>query len=304
VERDETEMKTVCSYCEKSASHKFNAKDVNRNTSSHRFNYYQCSSCDLIFLSPIPNNLGDFYPEEYYQLPSDLETLARDSSGERYKVDLIQQFISQGRLLEIGPATGAFAYQAKAAGFQVETIEMDSRCCTFLREVIEIPTIQSDDVSSALQGMGSFDVIALWHVIEHLPYFWLDLKTIADHVAPGGLLVLAAPNPDALQFQVFKRFWTHLDTPRHVTLIPMKLLQQFLESQGFTCCLMTTSDEGGLNWNRFGWIHSLANFSTHKVMKRGLSFCGRILNKIFKRIESQEHLGATYTMILKKGQAS
>lgn len=293
-------MHANCPYCTEPAPLKFRTKDRNRAISNEQFSYYSCPDCSLIFLSPIPKNLGDYYSEQYYLLPTSLRELAQSAEAERYKIDLVKQFATQGRLLEIGPATGAFAYLAKEAGFEVETIEMNERCCKFIREVINIPAIQSDDIVSSLKQTQPIDVIALWQVIEHLPDPWTALDAIAQHLQPGGFLILAAPNPAALQFRLLKKFWTHVDAPRHLELIPTQLLTEFMKKRGLKTVLTTTQDKGSLGWNRFGWAYSLANFSSRRVLKKGLHLLGHVISRVLHSLERKNGFGSTYTMIFKK----
>src|SRR5512143_1623848 len=122
-------MTTRCPSCGNVSWKYFETKDRNRKISERSFVYHKCTSCRLIFLHPIPDDLSEYYPHVYYPLPESLETLAKNAAGERYKIELVRRFVESGKLLEIGPATGGFAYLAKQAGFDVEAIEMDSRCC-------------------------------------------------------------------------------------------------------------------------------------------------------------------------------
>jgi len=295
-------MKTIvcCPYCGRKAALKFPAKDLNRRISKERFNYHRCSSCSLIFLCPIPRNLGDYYPATYYCLPSTLEELAKGAEAERYKVDIIRRFVARGRLLEIGPGTGGFAYLSKEAGFEVETIEMNRRCCLFIREVLRIPAIESDDTINALKQTARFNVIALWHVIEHLPNPWATLDAIIEHLLPGGVLVLAAPNPGALQFRLLGRFWTHIDAPRHLQLIPTHVLTESMHARRLKTLLTSTNDEGCRGWNHFGWTFSLANCSSSPFVKTQLGVFGGIVAKILEPLECKNGLGSTYTLLFQK----
>ncbi len=299
-----TKTFACCPYCNKNAPVQFHTKDINRKVSKDKFAYHCCKTCALIFLFPIPENLGKYYPDGYYQIPSSLEDLAASATPEQYKVDIIRRFTTKGRLLEIGPSTGAFAYLAKKVGFEVEAIEMDPRCCSFLRDTLQIPTIESSDIGNALEKTASFNVIALWQVIEHLENPWAVLEALISHLEPGGIIVLAAPNPKALQFQLLKRFWTHIDAPRHLELIPMQLLSDFLQQRGLKTLLATTDDHGCRHWNHFGWTFTLTNLTKYCWMKKFLHFMGRAINKILKPIETTEGLGSTYTMVFQKVGAS
>jgi SAM-dependent methyltransferase len=233
-------------------------------------------------------------------VPSSRSELEIGSEHERYKLDLITSFIQKGKLLEVGPAFGNFAYLAKRSSFDVEVIEMDSRCCEFLSTVAEIATIQSTDVVQAVENKGDYDVIALWHVIEHIPNFQQTLDALASKVRKGGILVIATPNPGAWQFRILGRYWTHVDAPRHIFLIPFELLVAHMGKLGFTTVSMTMTDPGGIGWNMFGWQYSLSSFAKSKFIKNVLFLMGVILTHFMAPFEVNNNSGSTYTLILRK----
>ena len=291
---------TPCPYCKKIDSLLFIAHDRNRHITSASFPYYRCASCGLIFLQPVPLDLGVYYPQDYYLVPSSRSELDAASENERFKLDLITSVIQKGKLLEVGPAFGNFAYLAKQSGFDVEVIEMDSRCCEFLRTVAGIATIQSTDVAQAVQNKGPYDVIVLWHVIEHLPNFQQTLDALASKVRDGGILVMAAPNPEAWQFRILGRNWAHVDAPRHVVLIPVELLVAHMRKFGFTAVSMTMTDPGGIGWNIFGWQYSLSNFAKSRFIKNVLFLVGAVMTRIMVPFEVNDHEGSAYTLIFRK----
>ena len=247
-------MKVSCPHCKNQAPLLFTSKDYNQEITQDTFYYYRCSSCKLIFIFPIPTNLSSYYISTYpaYQIPK-LKDLDSVAEKERYKIEILQQHITKGRLLEIGPSYGGFAYLAQKSGFEVEAIEMNSSCCKFLTEVVKITAINTQNVSTALQGLRPYNVIVLWHVIEHLVSPWEILEVISDKLLPNGILVLAAPNPSALQFRIFKQFWVHVDAPRHLQLIPVQLLINQMESLGLTTVSVTTTDKASAIFSNFNW---------------------------------------------------
>jgi 2-polyprenyl-3-methyl-5-hydroxy-6-metoxy-1,4-benzoquinol methylase len=295
-------MTKRCPLCKKNSKLFFCAKDLNRQITQEAFHYYRCPSCGLIFLSPIPIDLEKYYPDNYYSVPSSINELAKAAEFERYKIDIVNQFASRGRLLEIGPACGSFIYLAKQAGFDAEAIEMDANCCTFIREVIGAKVIQSNDPSDALKSLENYHVIALWHVIEHLPDPWKTLETISSKLHPGGILVIAAPNPEAFQFRILGRFWPHVDAPRHLKLIPLSLLTKQMLSFGLKPLWSTTTDKGTLGWNTFGWMYFFTNITNRRYIRTGLGIVGRILSHILSPIERINGLGSAYTVVFRKEQ--
>ncbi len=289
-----------CPYCSVESGLYFSSRDYNRKISSEPFRHYRCPSCDLIFISPVPQDLGKYYPEVYYPVPDSPERLAAISGPERYKIELIRQYMTGGRLLEIGPAYGSFTWLAKEAGFQVEAIEMDARCCRFLTDVVGIRAVNSSDTVAALETLEPFDVIALWHVIEHLPDPWTALDAMCKKIKPGGILVIAAPNPYAFQFRVMGKFWPHVDAPRHLMLIPPEIITKRVELSGLRRLLLTTTDKGSLGWNSFGWEQCLANICHIRYITTILRMMGRPVSYLMDRFENTEGRGSAYTLIFKK----
>lgn len=285
-----------CPQCNTASSVLLQTQDFNRHITDEVFNYYQCPACGLIFIAPIPPNLSEYYPASYYQLPSTIAEFAPRVDFQRYKIELVKRFVKSGKLLEIGPGAGDFSFMAKQAGFAVDAIEMDEKSCQFLRAVIGVNAINSDDPLNAVQSLGQYDVIALWHVIEHLANPWSILDTLTAHIAPGGILVIAAPNPDSLQFKLFGRYWTHLDAPRHLELISIKLLTEYLTKQGWKRLLVTTS-AGAFKFNFFGWRQSLKNrFGTNLTLK----YPAALVNLLFMPLERTGWRDSAYTLIFQK----
>jgi SAM-dependent methyltransferase len=295
-------MTARCSNCYRAARFLFRAEDWNRRITRESFAYYRCKACGLIFLSPVPVDLGDYYPQDYYTFPRGLAEVVRAAEMERYKIDILRRFKSGGRLLEIGPSWGGFLYLAKQAKFEAEAIEMDPACCDFIRDVVGVPAVQSKDPMHAIRDMGPFDVVALWHVIEHIPEVWDTLAIVAGRVNPGGILVIAAPNPRSLQFQIQGRRWPHVDAPRHVLLAPSSLLADKLRSKGLITVWETTDDPGSRGWNTFGWEYFFMNLSRRMRMKQLLRALGAGISLVLAPLERREGKGSAYTIVFRKEQ--
>jgi 2-polyprenyl-3-methyl-5-hydroxy-6-metoxy-1,4-benzoquinol methylase len=297
-----------CPNCQRETVGAYRAEDLNRQVSRDAFPYYRCVGCDLIFLSPIPNDLGRFYPPDYYGFPTTLEPLARGAEAERYKIDIVKRFRSHGRLLELGPGGGGFVYLAKEAGFDVSAIEMSSDSCRFLTDIVGVRVVQSAEMAQAiLAEEARYDVIAAWHVIEHLSDPWATIEAAVARLAPGGILVLAAPNPVALQFRILGRRWTHLDAPRHVLLIPIAVLESRAAALGLRTRMITTTDEGSRGWNRFGWIMSLRNVFPSRptrVVRWVADALGGTLTSVLGPLEESGLNGSAYTVVFQKDAGS
>ncbi len=278
------------------------APDRNRRLSNDVFPYVKCARCGLIRLVNAPADLQSFYPNEYYELPS-LRQLNRLAGANPFKIDLVRQFARSGRLLEIGPAHGVFAYQAKQAGFQVDVIEMDARCCDHLRETVGVNAWCSAAPHDVLATASPYDVIALWHVIEHVPDPWTLLRSIAGALVPGGIVVIAAPNPDAWQLTVMRSQWPHLDAPRHLYLLPAAVIAAHVAPLGLERVHATTTDADTRRWNRFGWQRLLMNQVQGKWAGRAAYVAGTAVSAVAAPFESRDPKGSAYTLVFRKQAA-
>jgi 2-polyprenyl-3-methyl-5-hydroxy-6-metoxy-1,4-benzoquinol methylase len=287
----------TCAYCGAEAQPSFRTRDYNRRVDVQEFQYLRCPRCELVFLHPQPDDFGHYYPADYYALPVSLEQLALWAEHERYKLDLVTCFVKGGTLLEIGPATGGFAYLAKQAGFKVRVIEMSLACCDFLSQVVGVDATNTSDELAALEASEPVDVIALWHVIEHLHNPFALIFSAARRLKPGGIIVIAAPNPAAWQFRLQGNRWPHVDAPRHAFLIPIVVLSGSLERAGLQPLLKTTRDTGSLGWNQFGWEYWIGNRFRGPRLQAGLRRIGRLVSKVMSPLERIEGLGAAYTVI-------
>ncbi len=295
------DARTSCPHCNKIAKFILTASDQTNHKDAGRFNYYRCIDCDLVFLQNIPNNLGDYYEKNYapYKIPKSKEDLYSERDRIQCRMDSILKHKIGGSLLEIGPSYGSFALLAKESGFSVEAIEMDESCCRFLTEVLGVPTIHSHDVASALKGLGSFDVIALWHNIEHLPEPWVIIKKLSEHLNPGGLIVLATPTPEALQFKVLGRYWAYLDAPRHIYLLSRKFLTRVMSESSLYEVSTSSDDEENYGATRVGWSASFKQMADGRPLKM---FAARVAGKIlgwlgvfYERGELSAYYTAIYT---------
>ena len=275
------------------------ATDRNRRLSDAVFPYLKCGRCGLIRLAAVPPDLARYYPAAYYELPS-ARRLAKVAAADPFKIDLVRRFAPRGRLMEIGPAHGVFAFQAKRAGFDVDVIEMDSRCCDHLHNVVGVNAICSAAPQDVLPTLQPYHVIALWHVIEHIRDPWTLLDSIVDRLAQGGILVVAAPNPDAWQLGIMGGEWPHLDAPRHLYLLPVRVLTAYLAAAGLERVHSSSSDRDAKRWNRFGWQRLLMNRMRGKWPERAGYLAGFAVSAACAPFDARDMRGSAYTLVFRK----
>lgn len=295
-----TAQSEQCPVCSKQGHPHFYTKDYNRRTSGQTFVYHLCSECGLLFLMPVPANLGSYYPSEYYSLPKSLVELDAMAKPEQFKIEMVRRFATGGHLVDIGANTGSFVHLAKMSGFRVDAIEMDGNCCKFLSDVVGVNAICAADVVKGLSQVDCCDVITLWHVLEHLPKWLHVLKAAGTKLRTKGILLIAAPNPDAFQYRVFGSHWAHIDAPRHLQLIPLSLLIREMNMLNLQQVMLTTTDKGSLGYNEFGWGMSLKTYFTFKPFRFGAYLVGRVIAGLLIPLERADVFGSSYTIVFQK----
>jgi 2-polyprenyl-3-methyl-5-hydroxy-6-metoxy-1,4-benzoquinol methylase len=254
----QSEGNSMCPYCGGVSSFFVSSTDRNRHTTSQTFRYDQCDNCRLVFMNPIPTDLRPFYEGGYQKIPGSLTELREIAKQEKYRLKPILKYKSRGKLLEVGPWIGIFSCNAKDAGFNVTAIEIDQDCVDFLNSTVGIRALQSSDPAEMLDRMDEkFDVIVLWHCLEHLPSPWLVIQKAAERLAPDGILLLAIPNIESYDFSILRGNWKHLDTPRHLFFYPAKSLVTLCQAKNLAELEVDTGDELSVALSRDAW-HTFA----------------------------------------------
>lgn len=279
------------------ARHLFDAID-NRGIPG-TFSYWQGTD-DHVFLAPVPDNLGDHYAGGYQRIPDTEAELAAMARVDAYRLNEIKALVPSGRFLEIGPWIGLVSYTALKAGYDVTVIEMDQRCVDLLSSV-GIHAVQSADPAKTMQSMPEkFDVVGLWHSIEHVPRPWDVIERAARLVAPGGVLLIAAPNPQSAQLRVLGKDWLHLDAPRHLHLMAIGTYEEIGRRAGLETVSKTTDDELGRILDRHGWTFELYRRS------RNLPGVRRVVSRLFRAALARRHRqqgaldGAGFTLVMRR----
>ncbi|WP_281541770.1 class I SAM-dependent methyltransferase [Maribacter aestuarii] len=187
------------------------------------------SELDMLVTHPQPSELDIYYKSEDYISHSDsrqnllekIYHLVKKYNLNR-KVRLIDSVNSPGKkLLDIGAGTGDFLLTAKNKNWNIEGVEPNSmaRSKAAGKGILLHPSI--DDIPKT-----KFDVITLWHVLEHLPNLDKQLASITSLLNDNGNLIVAVPNFKSYDAKRYKTFWAGFDVPRHLwhfsrTAIPL-----------------------------------------------------------------------------------
>ncbi len=161
-----------------------------------RFGLLRCAGCGLVVNPAIFRaGSGEALNEEAFGEGWEPETSFwvrwfQVSKSRRY-VRTIRRYVPRGRLLEIGVGSGRFLEQARAAGFEVTGCDLSPAVCRRVRERIGVH-VHCGPVESLRRG--SFDVVAMHHVLEHVEDPVGFLRSVREVLAPGGIVHTAVPN--------------------------------------------------------------------------------------------------------------
>jgi len=133
----------------------------------------------------------------------------------RRKLSLINSFSKQkGTLLDVGCGTGDFLELSKQKGWRGVGIEPNDEA----RAIANKKTNNSVYKTNHLLNLEnhSFDIITLWHVLEHLPNLEEHIAEFKRLLKPNGTLIIAVPNYKSYDAKIYKTYWAAFDVPRHL----------------------------------------------------------------------------------------
>ena len=139
-------------------------------------------------------------------------------------------WVGDGRLLDIGCASGKYLRQMGAVGWRLAGIEVDADAA--VKALTVTPNIFVGDPANAPFLPGSFDLITAFHVIEHLPDPLGALRNMLTWLAPAGLIIIEVPNASGVGAKLFGRYWAGFDVPRHLVHFTPETMNAMVEKAG------------------------------------------------------------------------
>lgn len=137
----------------------------------------------------------------------------------------------KGRLLDIGTGTGYFAAAMKRLGWQVEAIEKNAKAREFANTKFGLNVKPETELKR--YDHKAFDVITLWHVMEHLEDLNTTWTRLYDILERSGILIIAVPNHASYDAQKYGPQWAAYDVPRHLWHFTPDTMQQWGAKYGF-----------------------------------------------------------------------
>jgi len=249
----------------------------------------RCPQCQLVYITemPTPHALEEHYERAWHEehAPTRCHDAATDHGIERLRFQRrlreLGRWTPPGRLLDVGCKDGAFLLLARAAGWQVAGLELSaSAAATAQHHGLDVCVGTLDEAPYA---DGSFDVVTMWHLLEHVPQPLTLLRRVAHLLKLRGVLALETPNVEGRAFHRQGVAWEYLVPPEHLRFFGPHSLSLALQLTGYE--LLEQRFEGGTGvgpvLSQVGlqrlrrW--ALAHYRVVWPLKRAyLALCGRL----------------------------
>jgi SAM-dependent methyltransferase len=230
-------------------------------TLSATFHLRRCGQCGTAWTHPKPSaeELETSYSESYYgpenvKFVSALERVVGWITQQRAGW-IHQKIKAHSQILEIGCGRGLLLNALSRLGHECHGTERSGLAAKRAQRTVgaKVYTAPLDHCNLEKEY---FDLVILWHVLEHLENPAETLAQIFQLLRAGGILILEVPNLASLQSRLTGKYWFHLDIERHLFHFPAEGLRRLLKATGFLII-----EEGTFSWEQcpFGVLQSLLN---------------------------------------------
>ncbi|MCK0191678.1 class I SAM-dependent methyltransferase [Arenibacter sp. F20364] len=190
---------------------------------------------DMLVTTPQPEYLARYYESENYISHTDAKSSLLDKIYQTVKVynlkrklALINAYSDTGKkLLDVGAGTGDFLSVAEKQGWEVFGVEPNELA---KRKASEKGIELYSDLN--LLPQQKYDVITLWHVLEHVPDLDRQISKLVGLLSEKGTLVVAVPNFKSYDAYHYKKFWAAFDVPRHLWHFSRNSIQNIFAEHG------------------------------------------------------------------------
>lgn len=205
------------------------------------FQMVRCLECGVVYLNPQPttDEILRYYPADYDAYAGarvdELSGLRRWSVayGLHKRRRAVTRYVSSGRLLEVGCATGAFLDTMRAAGdWDVYGVDISEYAVNYAQDRLGLKVFLGQ-LAEAQFPAGYFDVVVMWDVLEHLPDPRAALSEVRRVLKDDGWFIFRVPNLDSWDARLFGAYWAGFDVPRHFTTFSVETVRHLLKLEGF-----------------------------------------------------------------------
>ena len=201
---------------------------------------YQCAKCGLIYAGETRNDteLRQHYSKEYFDSYFKNEAI---HLAKRFKKRLpdLRRHAPAGNILDVGCGAGFFLHLASQNGYQAKGVELSEFAAEYARTHFSLDVFHGY-LSDADLAPESFDIITLWHVLEHVTDPRDFLAQVHALLKKNGLLALEVPNIGSFPAQASGLFWELMAPREHFYYFSPETVSRLLKESGFTIIDLTT----------------------------------------------------------------
>lgn len=230
------------------------------------FLIYECQNCGLNFTDPRPSqeNIAKYYKsEDYYShqenkkgfIPRLYERIKKRNLKRKYII--AAEGITKGRVLDIGCGVGDFLHTMETMGWKGTGIEPSEEAKAIARNRVQANLLNTNEINDLEDE--SYDLITLWHVLEHVHDLKEETQQLQRLLKKGGRLVLALPNYKSYDARYYKAQWAAYDVPRHLYHFSKTSIEKLFKNSSL---VLTKIDR--LKWDAYYISYLSETYKIHK----------------------------------------
>ena len=201
---------------------------------------YRCNGCGLGRLDPRPDpdELNALYRSDYFEsnynkgLKLGSPEMMRRLSGEAHRIRFFKKAARRGRLLDVGCGMGYFLLACLDAGYEVEGMDISADAAAYVQDELKI-TVTVGTVEGIDYPPASFDVVTMWHFLEHTRGPGRYIENARRWLKPEGVLVVDVPNYQGTDARKTWSRWKGWQLPFHLYHFTPETLKRLLAKHGF-----------------------------------------------------------------------
>lgn len=244
------------------------------------FHVFECLHCGLLFTEPRPpkEKIGEYYKsEEYYShqenkkgfIPKLYERVKSINLKHKYKIATAGKEI--GKLLDIGCGVGDFLHTAEEHGWKCTGVEPSDEAKAIAQKRIQANILKSEDLEQI--PSETFDVITMWHVLEHIDDLRWQVTQLQRLIKPDGRIIIAVPNYKSYDAEFYKEKWAAYDVPRHLNHFNKNTLIKIFSSNN-----LALKDTDKLRWDAYYISYMSEQYRLHKFPLLRGAYRGMVSN--------------------------
>ena len=289
------------------------------------FHMSRCRKCGHIFQNPRLNSRGlEFYYRDFY-------TGTGEGTVRNYLASMTDFYIARAtmvkghgepqRWLDVGAGYGHFSSNAREIWRKTKFHVLD--VSSTIKQAEEQGWVDRAFVGHFLDvapQLESYDMVSMFHYLEHTPDPLAELREVAKIIEPGGLLMIEVPDPDSIGRRLMGRFWPSWLAPQHLHLIPARNMETYLRNAGFEPILwhrakahqatdavfamenylQRWSRVHGLPWNIYGKELTAKGHFVMKILQRPIRRAMKLLDSMASPLRYLPRWPNTYRVLARK----